>query len=66
MTKTEEQLQRDVAATIKLILTELETVAGLAPDVACHPVAFDERRRRVVRKIWALYKEVLAHDPSQV
>lgn len=64
--KTEEQLRKDASATIKLILTELEEVALLPPEQACHPVLFDERRRRIVRRIWQLYKEVLQYDAPAV
>jgi len=64
MAKTREQLEKDVGAAIKLILTELEDASLEEPLVACHPVAFNERRRRVVRTIWALYKGVLANAAS--
>jgi len=64
MAKTREQLEKDVGAAIKLILTELEDASLEDPLLACHPNAFDERRRRVVRRVWQLYKEVLAHAAS--
>jgi hypothetical protein len=60
MPKTIEQLERDVSATIKLILTEMEQLAGLPPAIAAEPYALQDRRKRVVRKIWSLYKDTLA------
>ncbi len=62
--KTEAQLRKDVSAAIKLILTEMETLAGLPPEQAFHPVEFDERRRRVVRRLWQLFKDLTANEPA--
>lgn len=56
--KTQEQLNQDVNATIKFVLSKVEMVAALSPEEACHPVHLDETRRQIVRKIWQLYKEV--------
>lgn len=58
--KSRDQLEKDVNATIKFVLSEMETLASLPPEVAGHPYTFGERRRQVVRKIWGLYKETMA------
>jgi hypothetical protein len=59
--KTREQLEKECAATIKLILSEMETLASMPPAAAGEPDGFDERRRRVVRKVWHLFKECLTY-----
>lgn len=64
MTKTRDQLERDANSLIKLVLSEMETLAGLEPAEAAEPYAFEERRRRVVRKIWALLKDCILYEPS--
>lgn len=53
--KTERDLQAEVSATIKLVLTEMEDLAVMAPEDA-YPYAYEERRQRVMKKIWNLYK----------
>jgi hypothetical protein len=57
--KTLKQLEAEAQATIKLIMVEMETLASQPPAQACEPDAFNERRRRVVRKIWGLFKLAL-------
>jgi len=64
MPKTREQLERDCNALIKYLLTELETLAGEDPIVASSPYTFEEHRRGVVRRVWTLFKEALAHEPG--
>lgn len=55
--KTEEQLRKDVSATIKLLLLEFEELASSVE--ARHPVRFDASRQLIIRSIWQLYKNVL-------
>jgi hypothetical protein len=59
MVKTQPQLEKDVNAALKLILSEMEMLAALPPEIASEPYAFEERRRKVVRRIWDLYKDIL-------
>ena len=63
MAKTRQQLEKDANALVKLLLFEMEYLAATDAEVAAEPYAFDERRRRMVRKIWNLVKECLAYDP---
>lgn len=58
MSKTKSQLEKDTNAAIKLILSEMELLAALPPEIASEPYSFEERRRKVVRRIWNLYKEL--------
>lgn len=53
-------LERDVNATIKLVLSEVEIAARMLPVDACEPYACEERRKRVIRAIWNLYKRCTA------
>lgn len=62
MPKTFQQLEKDANSTIKLVLSEMEALAGMPPEHAGEPYAFDERRRRVVRKIWQLFKEAVVYE----
>lgn len=62
MSKTFQQLEKDANSTIKLVLSEMEALAGMPPEQAGEPYSFDERRRRVVRKIWQLFKEAVVYE----
>lgn len=59
MPKTKDQLYKDVQAAIKAILCDVEQVAAMQPEKACEPQHFDEVRRRIVRRLWGLYKEAV-------
>lgn len=59
MPKTYEQLEKECNSTVKLVLLEMEALAALPPEQAGEPYAFQERRQRVVRKIWLLFKECM-------
>lgn len=63
--KTRQQLELECGRTIKIVLSELEDVAELPPEIAAEPYAFDARRRRVIRTLWGLFKEALNHDPNR-
>lgn len=56
-------LYRDAQSLIKLVLTEMETLAALPPAQACDIVRLDNAKRRVVRRIWEFYRE--AQDPKE-
>jgi hypothetical protein len=66
MPKTLQQLEKECNSAIKLILLEMETLAALPPEQASSPVVFNERRERVIRKVWGLFKECLVYDPGEV
>jgi hypothetical protein len=55
--KTEEQLDRDTNALIKLVLLDMEELASLPPAMAAHPYELEQRRKRVIRRIWQLVKD---------
>jgi len=59
MAKTEEQLTKDISALIKLVLSDFETLASMEP-IRCEPYMLEDRKKRVVRKIWSVYKDALA------
>lgn len=66
MGKTRDQLERDCAAALKFVLSEMERLAAMPPKEAAEPYAFNERRRQVMRRLWTLWKEALAYDPRVV
>jgi hypothetical protein len=45
-------LEADTNAVLKLILTELDTLAALQPVDACDPYTLEERKRRIKRRLW--------------
>lgn len=45
-------LEADTNALLKLILTELDTLASLPPEEACEPYALEDRKRRIKRRLW--------------
>lgn len=61
MAKTFVQLEKECNSTIKLVLIEMEALAALPPAQASDPYEFQERRQRVVRRMWSLFKECLAY-----
>jgi len=61
MAKTFEQLEKECNSTVKLVLIEMETLAAMPPEVASDPYEFQERRQRVVRRIWSLFKECMTY-----
>lgn len=54
--RTVEQMEKDVAATIKLVLSEMEIAARMRPEDAAHPYACEARRKAVIKAIWNLYR----------
>lgn len=49
-------LEKEVNATIKLVMIHMEQLASLQPAEASEPYSFEERRQQVMRKIWNLVK----------
>lgn len=49
-----ESLERDVGALIKATMLEIEEAASQAPEIAAHPHALEQRRKRVIKRIWDL------------
>ena len=66
MAKTREQLEKECQSTVKLVLIEMEQLASMEPKDAGEPYGFEQRRQRVVRKIWSLFKEALNHDAGKI
>lgn len=60
--KTPDQRKKDVNALIKYILTEMEDLASLSPEIAGNPYEFQERRQQLVKKIWRTFKDVSNDD----
>lgn len=52
-------LERDANMTIRAIMLEIEEAASEEPSVAAHPYRLQERRTRVIKRIWALVRRKL-------
>ena len=50
-------LKKDVNATIRKVLFEVDAAAKAEPEVACHPYVADQRRSAVIQAIWSLYRQ---------
>jgi hypothetical protein len=59
MGRTREQLEAEVRATVKLIMTDLEALRD-EPDAGVRAVYWDESRRRIMRQVWALFRACMA------
>lgn len=55
------QLEADVNALIKLMLSELENFAAMDPAEAAEPVRFNEIRNNVMRRQWAVVKQAIQY-----
>lgn len=64
--KLKDEVEREVAATIKLIMLEMERLASAEPHVAADPMAFNAMRRVVIRKVWNLSKECIRYGAKSV
>lgn len=64
--KLKSEVEREVSATIKFVMSELERLASLPPEVACEPVAFNRARHLVIRKLWTLSKECIRYGAGTV
>jgi hypothetical protein len=64
--KLQDELEKEVNATVKLIMLELERFAALPPEIANEPVAFNRARRDVIRKVWTLAKECIRYGAVSV
>lgn len=64
--KLKDELEREVAATIKLIMLEMERLASAEPHIAADPVAFNAMRHVVIRKVWNLSKECIRYGARSV
>ena len=62
----QDTLESEVKATIKLIMSTMEELASLPPAQASDPLVFNERRNRVIRKLWNLSKECIRYGASTV
>lgn len=51
-------LEKEVNATVKQVLSITEAAARTPPIIACEPYAVEERRKRLIRAMWKLYKEI--------
>jgi hypothetical protein len=56
--KTEDQKKKDVNALIKYILTEMEDLASLSPEIAGNLYEFQERRQQLVKRVWRTFKDI--------
>lgn len=59
-------VEAEVNATIKLVMSTMEELASLPPDVAAQPVFFNHHRHVVIRKIWNLAKECIRYGTLAV
>lgn len=54
-------LEAEVNATVKQLMAEFETVASLPPTEAAEPQAFNQRRHRVIRRVWNLARRCIEY-----
>lgn len=59
--KLRDEVEREVAATIKLIMLEMERLASMEPHEAANPASFNAMRHVVIRKVWNLSKECIRY-----
>lgn len=50
-------LEKDANMTIKAIMNEVEEAASESPEIAAHPYKLQERRQRIIKRIWALVRK---------
>lgn len=58
--------EAEVSAAVKAVLLEMEHLASLPPEEANEPTAFNDARRRVIRRLWALAKEGIQYGARSV
>lgn len=63
--KLRDEVEREVAATIKLIMLEMERLASAEPALAAEPMSFNAVRHTVIRKVWNLTKEAIRYGATQ-
>lgn len=59
-------VEAEVNSTIKLVMGVMEELASMAPIEAADPIGFNERRHKVIRKLWNLSKECIRYGTVQV
>lgn len=60
------ELEAEVSAVIKLVMSEMERLASLPPHEAAEPIQFNQMRNRVIRKLWNLSKECVRYGVRSV
>jgi hypothetical protein len=66
MPQNKQIVEQEVNATIKLIMSTMEELAAMPPELASDPVAFNDRRIRLIRKVWNLAKECIRYGSNTV
>jgi hypothetical protein len=61
-----EIVEQEVNATVKLIMSTLEELAAMPPASASDPALFNDKRNRIIRKVWNLAKECIRYGASTV
>ena len=61
-----EIVEQEVNATVKLIMSTMEEMAALPPIQASNPALFNDKRNRIIRKVWNLAKECIRYGASTV
>lgn len=64
--KRRSEVEYEVSAVIKLVMSEMERLAGLDPSEASEPIEFNQTRQRVIKKIWNLSKECIRYGAISV
>lgn len=59
-------VEHEVNATVKLIMASMEELAALPPHEASRPDFFNEKRNRIIKKVWNLAKECMKYGASSV
>ena len=63
------QLEKDANMTVKAVLTEVEDISSLAyyagePDDKHFPFEIEEKKRVIVKRIWAMVRKCMAEMRS--
>jgi len=60
------RLEAEVNATIKLLMGVMEDLIAIDPATLSSPMAFNDIRNQVIRKVWNLSKECIRYGASSV
>jgi len=60
------RIEAEVNATIKLLMGVMEQLSAQDPRQGSQPVAFNDLRNQVIRRVWNLAKECIRYGAREV
>lgn len=66
LTEDQRRIEAEVNATIKLLMGVMEQLSAMDPHQGSQPVAFNELRNQVIRRVWNLAKECIRYGSRGV